>query len=103
MTQPFSLAVLIAEAERSVDERTTTYEWRVREKKMRQEEADRRIAAMEQIASVLQRLSDNLPMFRLLAKEKRIIQEHPEVQSVLAAFPGAEVTGVKEIEREGST
>lgn len=97
---PLPLAQLIAEAEREAHMRINVYEKRVRDKKMSQVKADYQIQAMEEIASVLQRLADNLPMFRLLAEQKRITQEYPEVKAVLDAFPGAEVVGVTEASEE---
>jgi hypothetical protein len=50
---PFSVKALIAEAQRELDLRRQFYWTRVRAGKMRQDEADRRIALMEAIVKRL--------------------------------------------------
>lgn len=86
-----TLTEMIAEAARENEMRLRVYPYRVQQGKLDQHTADRQIRVMEAIREALQRLQDNLPMFRELAKQKRLLQEYPEVGEVLAHFPDADV------------
>lgn len=52
--------------------------------------------AMGHIMATLQWLADNEPLFRALAQEKHIIAAHPGVQAVLDAWPGAQITAIRD-------
>ena len=86
-----TLTDMIAEARREVEMRLRVYPYRVEQKKMSQEAADRQIKIMADIAEALQRLQDNLPMFKELAKQKIAVQ-YPLAAQVLEHFPDAEIT-----------
>lgn len=98
VTKRPGLNELIAEAKREAHMRVNVYEYRVQQGKMTQATADHQIRLMEGIADFLERFRDNLDIFRTLAKAKDIIQQHPDVQAVLDAFPGSEAVNVTEQE-----
>jgi len=86
-----SITEMIDECRREVKMREHVYASRVEAGKMTQTNADKKIAIMLEIAETLERFRENLPMFRKLATETRILREHPEAQTILDAFPGAEM------------
>lgn len=86
-----SITEMIAECRREVGMREHVYPGRVAAGKMTQANADKKIAIMLEIAETLERLQENLPLFRRLAAEARILKDCPEAQVVLDAFPGTEM------------
>lgn len=86
-----TISEMIDEVRREIAMREHVYPGRVAAGKMTQAQADKKTAIMVEIADVLERFRENLPMFKKLATEARILKEHPEAQAILDAFPGAEL------------
>jgi hypothetical protein len=86
-----TLTEMIDECRREVGMREHVYPARVAAGKMTQAAADKQVAIMIEIADVLERLQENLPLFKKLATEVRILKECPEAQVVLDHFPGTEM------------
>jgi hypothetical protein len=86
-----TISEMIQEIQREISMREHVYPSRVEAGKMTQASADKKIAIMMEIVEVLERFQDNLPMFRKLATEARILKDYPETQTILDAFPGAEM------------
>jgi len=86
-----TISEMIAECRREVGMREHVYPGRVEAGRMTQANADKKVAIMVEIAETLERLRENLPLFRKLAAEQRILKDFPEAQAILDAFPGAEM------------
>lgn len=100
------LADLIAVAERELSMRYRVYPGLVKAGKMTQEAADFEIASMRAMRDILRLFAEHEAAVRAtlvheihcrrMAAEAAALRNHPAVETVLDAFPDAEITDVRE-------
>lgn len=103
-----SLAEQIVEIEKTVRDRVRTYPAMIERRRLLPETAEAKLAAMRAVQSTLVWLEANQHWIRPEAERRArqareaaeiaALQDHPDVAAVAAAFPGAEIVGISDVQ-----
>lgn len=99
------LSEQIEEVGREIRLRQRLYpEW-IKIRRLKQETADTKLAAMQAAERSLQWLAQNIDWIRPIAEQRKLLEQqqrelenHPIVEAAMAAFPDAEVADSRQLE-----